>query len=161
MHRITLIATVVLTTALVVPSAHATTRPTPRTHRTSLTAQGQVTVGTPFCDDQQHCLYPGTRPLTFSGDWQGTGLEAGAVSLNPPKFAGANTWLFVGTIKGCGTGTLVLTVRETGVLTDFSATGTWQIKQGFGTGDLTEASGHGTGRGSAAAGTQAHGDITC
>jgi hypothetical protein len=53
--------------------------------------------------------------------------------------------LFVGTVKGCGTGTLVLVGNENATSTGGTGTGT--LVSGYGTGALRSVSGAFTGRG--------------
>jgi hypothetical protein len=107
-------------------------------------------------------LFQGTRTATYEGDWVGTGIAAGGVSVSEgARFAGAPLWLFAGTIKGCGSGTLVYAVVETGDLAAMSGEGTWQIIKGFGTGDLADVSGHGTGAGSVSEGARYKGVTRC
>lgn len=132
-------------------------------HRTSFTSRGPApTLGTPFCDAEQHCLFPGTRTATYEGDWVGTGIALGAaVAGEDASFAGPVLWLFSGTIEECGTGTLVYAVLETGDAAAMSGEGTWEIFEGFGTGDLADVSGKGTGAGSVAEGARAKGVIRC
>ncbi|HYU40031.1 MAG TPA: hypothetical protein VEM59_09375 [Acidimicrobiia bacterium] len=132
-------------------------------HRTSFVSRGPApTPGTPFCDAEQHCVFPGTRTATYEGDWVGTGIAAGGVAIGEnAHFAGAPLWLFVGTIRNCGTGTLVYAVLETGDLAAMSGKGTWRIMEGFGTGDLADVTGNGTGAGSVAEGSRYKGVIRC
>jgi hypothetical protein len=132
-------------------------------HRTSFTSRGPApTLGTTFCDAEQHCLFPGTRTATYEGDWVGTGIAAGAaVAREDARFAGPVLWLFAGTIKECGSGTLVYAVLETGDAATMSGEGTWQIFKGFGTGDLADVSGRGTGAGSVSEGSRLEGVIRC
>jgi hypothetical protein len=133
--------------------------------RTSFTSQGPApTIGTPFCDAEQHCLFPGTRTATYEGDWVGTGIALGAAASvvdEDVRFAGPVLWLFSGTIEDCGTGTLVYANLETGDAVEMSGEGTWQIFEGFGTGDLADVSGKGTGSGSVAEGSRYKGTIRC
>jgi hypothetical protein len=132
-------------------------------HRTSFTSRGPApTLGTSFCDGEQHCVFPGTRTATYEGDWTGTGIAAGAAALGEDaNFAGPVLWLFSGTIKNCGTGTLIYAVLETGDAAAMSGEGTWQIFKGFGTGDLADVSGLGTGAGSVSEGSRYKGVIRC
>jgi hypothetical protein len=130
----------VLSGILTIPSAGAGESGSTR-YRTNFVSRGPApTPGTAFCDAEQHCLFPGTRTATYEGDWVGTGIAAGAVTLgDESRFAGPPLWLFVGTIKNCGTGTLVYAVLETGDLASMNGKGTWRIFKGFGTGDLSAA----------------------
>jgi hypothetical protein len=132
-------------------------------HRTSFVMRGPVpTLGNPFCDAEQRCLLPGTRATTYEGDWVGTGIVAGAAAARSDgHFAGTQTWLFSGSVEPCGSGTMVLAVTETGNGPELTAEGSWRIVAGFGTGDLTDVSGRGTGGGGVDEGVRAKGVIRC
>jgi hypothetical protein len=146
----------------IAPSANAGDGGADR-HRTNFVIRGPApALGAPFCDAEQRCLYPGTRATTYEGDWVGTGIAAGAAAANTDaRFISSQTWLFAGSIEECGSGTLVLSVQETGDGPSMSGEGTWRIVPGFGTGDLTEVSGRGTGTGSASEGSRIKGLIRC
>ncbi|HTL83573.1 MAG TPA: hypothetical protein VL856_00210 [Acidimicrobiia bacterium] len=99
---------------------------------------------------QQECLVVGsTENGAAHGDLEGTYFSGGSLALDTTglKFAITRTDVFKGTVKGCGTGTLVLVGEETA--TPSSGVGTWKIVKGFGTGDLANATGQGTGTGGA------------
>jgi hypothetical protein len=63
--------------------------------------------------------------------------------------------------RRCGTGTVVYAVLETGDAAAMSGEGTWQIFKGFGTGDLADVSGRGSGAGSVSEGSRVKGSIRC
>jgi hypothetical protein len=63
--------------------------------------------------------------------------------------------------RRCGTGTVVYAVLETGDAAAMSSEGTWQIFKGFGTGDLADVSGRGSGAGSVSEGSRVKGSIRC
>jgi hypothetical protein len=116
------------------------------------------------CDSTGHCLYPGSETGTFHGDLEGTHITSGVAALatTGTRFATTRTDLFVGTVKQCGTGTMVL--RGTEEATPTSGAGKWTIAAGYGSGELRNVSGHGTGVGTAsAAGIQSTltGEIEC
>jgi hypothetical protein len=118
----------------------------------------------PFCDAEQHCVYPATSTGTFTGDLDGSVVTSGGSALDATgkRFAGGRTDLFVGTIEGCGEGTVVMVGVERATLKD--GEGEWQIVEGFGTGALKNVSGHGTGKGTVdATGIRANfeGEIVC
>lgn len=159
---VAILLTGLLTALLATPSAGAGAGGSTR-HRTSFVSRGPApTIGTSVCDAEQHCLFPGTRTATYEGDWVGTGIAAGAAALGErAHFAGPVLWLFVGTIKECGSGTLVYANLETGDAAAMSGEGTWRIFKGFGTGALADVSGHGTGAGSVSEGSRYKGVIRC
>jgi hypothetical protein len=85
----------------------------------------------------------------MSGDLEGTYYSGSTVAFDETglKFAISRTDVFRGTVAGCGSGTMVLVGNE--VADPQSGTGEWTIAEGFGTGDLAHASGHGNGTGTA------------
>jgi hypothetical protein len=150
--------------ALTPAAVSAATDVDPATQRTEFRVDGPpVVVGTPVCDASgAPCLFPGSRTVTFSGDWEGTAVVSGSVSLRGTGFAGSAVWLFSGTVEGCGTGTLHLSVREVGSVTGGgSATGRWVVQKGFGSGELSDVTGGGRGSGSTAAGSEIQGKVRC
>jgi hypothetical protein len=87
-----------------------------------------------------------TENGTVHGDLQGTNFTGSSTAFSKNgHFIAGRTDLFRGTIKGCGTGTLVFVSSELADL--HGGTGEWRIVQGFGTGDLAQATGHGTATG--------------
>jgi hypothetical protein len=117
---------------------------------TQFVATGPMpSVGAPYCDAAQHCVYPGTQTLKLTGDWAGDLVQgSAAVTLIPEsRFTTAALNLFVGSIAGCGTGTAVVRWWEIGDLTPPTGKGGWEVVPGFGTGDLASLHGHGTGEG--------------
>ena len=95
------------------------------------------------CDQQQHCVLPLLGTGSYSGDWTGSDVEATASSIVGSSFVGATTAVFTGTIKSCGTGSLIVRFRGTGQAGK-GGHGTWTIAAGFGSGDLTNTTGEGT-----------------
>jgi len=111
-----------------------------------------VTVGPPTpvggdfgCDptDPARCVGTFRNVRTFSGDLTGTAYQVGAAALLPDgtTYQGAGVVLFTGSVKRCGTGTMLLV--ETGRLDagTGASSGTWEISAGQGTGDLADVSG--------------------
>jgi hypothetical protein len=98
------------------------------------------------CATPQRCVLLATENGTFDGDLRGTDFSGGATAFSENgHFTVGRVDLFRGTVKGCGSGTLVFVGSE---LADLDGgTGEWRIAEGFGTGDLARATGHGTGKG--------------
>ena len=98
------------------------------------------------CNPSQQCVLLATENGTVTGDLAGTTFTGSSAAFSKSgHFASGRTDLFHGTVKGCGSGTLVFVVRE---LADLKGgTGDWRIQEGFGTGDLARATGHGTSTG--------------
>ena len=108
------------------------------------TASGaKSTVGDPVCDAAQHCIYPLTITATVTGDLTGTTVSQSAGALLGTEFAASGTQIFNGTVKGCGTGSMVMLATGRGSTTG-TTTSSWIIAEGFGTGDLAKATGTGT-----------------
>jgi hypothetical protein len=81
---------------------------------------------------------------TFTGDITGTAYLVGsAVLLADGTYQGQDVAQFTGTIKGCGSGTLIMI--ENGILdpTTGNERGKWTIVARQGTGDLSHVSGEG------------------
>jgi hypothetical protein len=120
-----------------------------KSHHTKFVMTGpSPTILPPFCDAAQHCVYPGTNVLHLTGDWSGDLIQGAVAVATASKFTSAGTNVFVGTIKGCGTGTAVLKILETGSVSPQAGAGRWEIAAGFGTGKLASLTGSGTGVGS-------------
>ena len=102
----------------------------------------------PFCDSG-HCVYPFTETGEFHGDLEGKHVSSGVTALDATgkRYAVSRTDLFIGRVKGCGTGTMVMIGSENANAT--SGTGRGTIAPGFGTGDLRNARGDGIGVGTA------------
>lgn len=111
-----------------------------------------VTVGAPTpvggdfgCDptDPARCVGTFRNVRTFSGDFNGTAYQVGAAAILPDgtTYQGAGVVLFTGSVKRCGTGTMLIV--ETGRLDagTGAGSGTWEITAGQGTGDLANVSG--------------------
>lgn len=98
----------------------------------------------PACDDDGNCVLPLTRAHgTIEGSITGRTVSGGVgTAIASGGYSAAGVQVFVGTIEGCGTGTLVWTeyITSDGVDT----TGTWTIVEGSGTGDLESVTGGGT-----------------
>jgi hypothetical protein len=99
----------------------------------------------PACGSTGACVYPLSRTTTrVKGSFTGSTVSAGAGS--PTKsgggYAGVGYQLFTGTVKGCGSGTVVWTeVTSTNDGTNVS--GAWTIRNGTGTAGLASVSGGG------------------
>lgn len=134
---------------------------------TSFVASGPTpTIGTPYCDAAQHCTFPGTQTLKLTGDWTGDFIQGSAAVTQMPqgRFASAAINIFVGSIAGCGTGTAVVRLWETGALSPATGTGRWEVVGGFGSGGLASLRGHGTGEGGIENGVRSStqtGRVTC
>lgn len=118
---------------------------------------------------------PGPASAKFTGDLDGTAYQS-VVWGNSDRFADravlheekVATYVFGGTVAGCGTGQFVMieTVQiVSGPDEDYStgtATGTWEIVPDSGRGDLRNISGSGTSSGLAPDyGRSASGTVTC
>ncbi len=95
------------------------------------------------CDAAGNCIVVGNQNGTFSGDMDGTALgSAGLWIANGGHTAGV-TFLFTGTIDGCGSGTVAM--RGLFGSTDLQhITGTLEFVPGLGTGDISDISGTGS-----------------
>lgn len=125
--------------------AASTSTTTPGARKVEWTKVGTpITLIPPNCDAAKHCVYPATSTGTFSGDLDGSVLTGGATALDASgrRFAGGRTDLFVGTIAGCGKGTVIIAGIEIATMKD--GEGDWEIVEGFGTGDLENGTGKGT-----------------
>jgi len=142
-------------------SAPSTTTP-PHTFHVHFTGEGpNPTLLTPLCQDQ-HCVIPATETGSFHGDLEGKHLVSGGSVANGLHFVSARAELFIGTVKGCGQGTFVMTGTE--YATPQSGTGDEDIAVGYGTGALAHLSGHVHGSGgSSASGIRStfEGDLSC
>jgi len=98
------------------------------------------------CGSAQQCVLLGTETGTVVGDLRGSFFRGNAVAFGRKShFVVGTTGVFRGTVKGCGSGTIVLVGTE---LADTQrGTGEWHIAAGFGKEDLAHATGHGTGHG--------------
>jgi hypothetical protein len=122
-----------------------------------------LTLLAPFCD-AGHCVYPFTETGQFHGDLEGKHVSAGVTALDATgkRYAVSRTDVFIGTVKGCGAGTMVIIGDENASAT--TGTGNGKIAPGFGTGDLRSAQGEGVGVGTAGSGgirSKYSGRITC
>jgi hypothetical protein len=122
-----------------------------------------LTLLAPFCSGG-HCVYPFTETGTFHGDLEGKHVSAGVTALDATgkRYAVSRTDLFIGTVKGCGTGSMVFIGDENANAT--GGTGHGAIAAGFGTGDLRNAHGTGVGAGTASSSgihSKYSGNITC
>lgn len=116
-----------------------------RSYRVEYTTQRNDLVSAPVCDAEGDCLFPYTAPSEqWTGDFVGGGPTAGSAALGGAEGGfGLELKFFTGTIEPCGTGSLV--VRASGINEPtHSGTGTWEIVEGFGTGDLVDVTGGGT-----------------
>ena len=130
----------------------------------SWTASGPpLSIGAPSCDATGHCVYPWTESGTDAGDLQGDHVAAGGATADASghSFGTTRISVFTGSVRGCGNGTMALSV---GAVThpDGTTSEWWQVRDGFGVGDLATATGRGTGT-LAAGSTDVHysGSIRC
>lgn len=99
----------------------------------------------PACGSAGACVYPLSRTTTrIEGSLTGRTVSAGAGT--PTKsggYSGVGFHVFTGTVKGCGSGTVVWTEVIT---SDDGAnvSGAWTIRKGTGTAGLASVSGNGT-----------------
>jgi hypothetical protein len=140
------------------PRAKADPTPTSSATTTTTTPTGRllhwtnvgppITLLTPHCDGG-HCVYPFTETGQFHGDLEGEHVTAGVSALDSTskRYAVSRTDLFIGTVKGCGSGTMVIIGDENANAT--GGVGHGKIAPGFGTGGLRNARGEGSGVGTA------------
>jgi hypothetical protein len=98
----------------------------------------------PACGSSGACVYPLSRTTTrVTGSFTGGTVSAGA---GTPKKAGGSAGvayqLFTGTVKGCGSGTLVWT-EVTSSDDGTNVLGAWTIRKGTGTAGLASVAGGG------------------
>jgi hypothetical protein len=98
------------------------------------------------CNETEQCVLLGTERIELRGDLTGTAFTGTAAAFGKNrKFVVGRVDVFRGTVEGCGTGTMVIYGTE---IADVRlGDGAWKIAEGFGTGDLTGVTGHGTGEG--------------
>ncbi len=121
---------------------------TPPPEGTTVHWQADAIPGVPKqeCNETKQCVLLGTERITLEGDLQGTSFTGTAAAFGKnQKFVVGRTDVFRGTVKGCGSGTLVIYGTETADV--HRGAGEWRIAEGFGTGDLAGVTGHGTGSG--------------
>ena len=128
-------------------SVSAGTLPPNTVHLVSNSAGPPLALGSPLCDPSGRCVYSFTESATVHGDREGTTYGAGGAAPDETlqHFSISKTELFVGTVKGCGTGSYVSYITENATATEGSGEG--DIVVGSGTGDLANISGHGSGEG--------------
>ena len=98
------------------------------------------------CGAPKLCVLLATETGAVSGDLRGTFFRGNATAFGKQAhFVVGTAGVFRGTVKGCGTGTLVLFGTETADIHE--GRGDWRIAEGFGSGDLTSVTGEGTGTG--------------
>ncbi len=116
-------------------------------HIVSNSAGPPLALGSPICDPGGRCVYSFTETATVHGDREGTTYGAGGASPDETlqHYSVSKTELFVGTVKGCGTGAYLSYITESATATD--GTGVGDVVVGSGTGDLVNISGHGSGTG--------------
>ena len=123
------------------PAGAPTARPTHKLH--AVYEQQPPTIGTPVCSPGTSCVIPFALLGTSTGDLEGTTAQAGAASRLPDGSLYANsTLVFTGTVAGCGTGTV--TMRSTGFNRGGVTSGSIEIIEGSGTGDLARLRGTGS-----------------
>ncbi len=115
---------------------------------TFTTASGPPVPFAQTCDSAGACLIPisGGPESTITGDFEGTGVYAGAARLvGTDEAYSSAVATFTGSVEGCGEGTN--TIRyDAHYAADLphGGGGTWQIVKGLGTGELDTLTGHGT-----------------
>jgi hypothetical protein len=111
-----------------------------------------LSIGAPSCDATGHCAYPFTDSGTDAGDLQGSHAAAGGATADASgsSFGTTRMVVFTGSVRGCGHGTLAMSMQAI-THPDGSTSEWWQVRTGFGAGDLANASG--TGQGTLAAGS--------
>jgi hypothetical protein len=98
------------------------------------------------CNESKQCVLLGTERITLEGDLTGTAFTGTAAAFGKnQKFVVGRTDVFRGTVAGCGSGTMVIYGTETADV--HGGEGEWRIAEGFGTADLADVTGHGTGTG--------------
>jgi hypothetical protein len=155
MRRISLLGMVFLLGACATSTTHAdrpsttaprrastTTTAPPGSEVTFTVAGPAISLQTPGC--AAGCPLPYNQTGRVTGSLVGTVTGAGAVVLDGARYGGASTFVFRGTIAGCGSGTVVLRRREDGSLTAHTVGGSWDIAPGWGSNDLRDVSGIGT-----------------
>jgi len=127
-------------------STSATTTAAPEGTRMQWKADAIPGVPQQECNETKQCVLLGTERVTVRGDLQGTSFTGTAAAFGQnQKFVVGRTDVFRGTVKGCGSGTMVIYGTETADV--HRGEGEWRIAEGFGTGDLKGVTGHGTGLG--------------
>ena len=105
--------------------------------------QEPAVIGTPVCSPATSCVVPFSLLGSSTGDFEGSGPQTGGGARLPDGSLYANgTLMFTGTVRGCGTGTVVM--RSTGFNRGGETSGTIEIIEGSGTGDLAGLTGEGT-----------------
>jgi len=112
--------------------------------------QEPAVIGVPVCSPATSCVVPFSLVLATSGDFRGSVAQAGGGTVMPHGALFANSALvFTGRIRGCGTGTVAMT--STGLNRAGVTSGTVEVVEGSGTGDLAGLTGTGTASGQAGA----------
>jgi hypothetical protein len=105
-----------------------------------------ISIGAPKCNAAGQCLYPWTEVGESHGDLEGTYIASGVATVNVTgQLAVSRIDTFTGSVKGCGTGSMV--VRATEDLGPSPKPSRWQVVDDFGTGDLVGIRGDGQGTG--------------
>jgi hypothetical protein len=104
---------------------------------------GPAALLTPVCDDASRCVYPLERTNSrWTGGLEGASISAGAGTPTGAGFVGTGVHVFTGTIKGCGTGSLVWTEALVSI-DSVTSLGTWLLADGS-TADGRQVQGGGT-----------------
>jgi hypothetical protein len=136
-------------------SSSSSVAPTTTTTVPGVEMHFRVTAPTPsfepnICREDDLCVLRGSERGTVTGDLEGMTIVGTSFALNDKaRVAISRTDVFRGTVEGCGAGTLVLLGTEYADLD--SGEGSWEIAEGFGTGELAKVTGHGTASGTAGA----------
>jgi hypothetical protein len=107
------------------------------------------TILTPNCNptDPADCILPTNYPPTeVTGDVRGTAFSSTVVIGRNGVYPAASLDAFVGRVRGCGTGGLVIIVEGSFDPSTGLTTGKWHVHEDAGTGDLADVSGGGTTR---------------
>src|SRR5205085_3425315 len=79
----------------------------------SWTASGPpLAIGAPSCDPTGHCVYPFTDSGTDAGDLQGSHAAGGGATADAAgsSFGTTRISVFTGSVRGCGHGTMTMSV---------------------------------------------------
>ena len=99
-------------------------------------------IGSPVCSPATSCVVPFSLLGSSTGDFEGQSAQTGGGARLPDGSLYANsTFVFTGSIRGCGAGTVVM--RSTGFNRGGETSGTIEIIEGSGTGDLEGLRGDG------------------
>jgi hypothetical protein len=99
-------------------------------------------IGAPVCAPASSCVVPFSLLGSATGDFEGRSAQTGGgARLADGSLYANSTLVFTGSIRGCGDGTVVM--RSTGFNRGGEISGTIEIVEGSGTGDLAGLTGDG------------------